>query len=88
LERTSLQVKNWDDGKHDIQVSPEKIERVTSSGIGDPFFAQVSLHLSQKTAAGSNPSFIMRPADLLIFAKFVQLVQPSALLTQIPEGKP
>lgn len=87
LERDALQVKGWDDGKRDFRVSPEKIERVTTSGMGDPFFAEVSLHLSQKTAAGLNPSFIMRPADLLVFAKYVQLVQPSALPLRISEGK-
>lgn len=87
LERNALEVKKWDDGKHDFRVSPERIERVATSGLGDPFFAQVSMHLSQKTAAGSNPSFIMRPADLLVFAKYLQLVHPSALPAQISEGK-
>ena len=65
--------------KHNFQVSPDKIQQLTTSGTGDPVFTQVHLHLSEKTAAGSDPSFDLRPADLLAFAEYLHKLRPSSL---------
>jgi len=85
LELNAMRVENSYGRKHDFQISPDRIQKVTTSGTGDPVFARVHLHLSGRTPAGSDPSLDMRPAALLAFAKYLHKVRPSALEVQLPD---
>ena len=79
LTLEALRVENSYGSKRNFQISPEKIQQLTTSGTTDPVFTQVHLHLSEKTQAGTDPSFDMRPAELLAFAEYLRKVNPSAL---------
>ena len=79
LTPDALRVENSYGSKRNFQASPEKIQKIATSGTGDPVFTQVHLHLSEKTPAGSDPTFDMRPAELLAFAEYLHRVCPSAL---------
>jgi hypothetical protein len=79
LRLDSLRVENAYGSKKNFQVAPEKIQQVTTSGTGDPVFTQVHLHLSEKTRAGSDPSFDLRPAELFVLVRYLRRVRPSAL---------
>jgi hypothetical protein len=89
LRLDSLRVENAYGSKKNFQVAPEKIQQVTASGTGDPIFTQVHLHLSEKTAAGSDPSFDLRPAELFVLARYLRHVCPSAFegTAGAPNGK-
>ena len=82
-----IRVENSYGRKRDFHVSPEKIQQVTTSGTGDPVFTQVHLHLSERTPAGSDPSFDMRPAALFLFVEYLHKVRPSGLGAQSPDSK-
>ena len=79
LRLDSLRVENAYGSKKNFQVAPEKIQQVTASDTGDPIFTRVHLHLSERTPAGSDPSFDMRPAELFVLARYLRSVRPSAL---------
>jgi hypothetical protein len=79
LTPEALRVENSYGSKRNFQVSPDKIQQMTTSGTTDPVFTQVHLHLSEKTPAGTDPSFDMRPAELLAFAQYLRKVHSSAL---------
>jgi hypothetical protein len=79
LTLEAMRVENSYGSKRNFQVSPERIQQLTTSGTADPVFTQVHLHLSEKTQAGTDPSFDMRPAELLAFAEYLRKVHPSAL---------
>jgi hypothetical protein len=89
LRLDSLRVENAYGSKKNFQVAPEKIQQVTASDTGDPVFTQVILHLSERTPAGSDPSFDMRPAELFVLARYFRHVCPSALggAAGAPNGK-
>jgi hypothetical protein len=89
LRLDSLRVENAYGSKKNFQVAPAKIQQVTASARGDPVFTQVNLHLSERTPAGSDPSFDMRPAELFVLARYLRHVCPSALggAAGAPNGK-
>jgi hypothetical protein len=88
LRLDSVRVDHSYGSKHNFQVSPDKIQRLTTSDTGDPVFTQVHLHLTEKTPAGSDPSFDLRPPELFVFASYLRKVQPSALERAAPGAKP
>lgn len=83
LTPETMRVENSYGSKRNFQVSPQKIQQLTTSGTADPVFTQVHLHLSEKTPAGTDPFFDMRPAELLAFAEYLRKVHPAALASHL-----